>query len=384
MNRKHWFSSTFVVAMMSACASQAPSDQFTLKGTVSGMDGKYMYLSYTVDTVKVMDSVLVKDGTFEFKGKLSFAADACLCSGWNVMMAPDGMKKVYNFFIDPAEMTLVVDTADYRKSKLTGSLTQAQVDSLTMQQQAIWDEAKPIVDAMNAETDHEKQAELREQLSPYQERIGKLYKAFIVSHPSSVASARYLLFESSGMEYEELKDTYEGLSDAVKNTAYAKEVADELLAQERVMPGKPAPEFAAVDVNGDSIRLSDFRGKYVILDFWASWCVPCRKSNPHMKELYKKYGKKGLDFIYIGDNDSSPDEWKEAIKKDGIEMFHHVLRGMKIKNRSTMEFDKTNDISDKYGIHYLPTKYLIDPDGKILGRFENDELDKKLKEIFGF
>ncbi|HBB06388.1 MAG TPA: thioredoxin, partial [Bacteroides sp.] len=118
-------------------------------------------------------------------------------------------------------------------------------------------------------------------------------------------------------------------------------------------------------------------------DFWASWCVPCRKSNPHMKEMYAKWHDKGLEYVYVADNDSNPDNWRKAIKEDGLEAFHHVLRGLKVdRSNGGYKFDHTNDISEKYAIHFLPTKYLIDREGKIVGKFESDELEAKLKEIF--
>ena len=85
----------------------------------------------------------------------------------------------------------------------------------------------------------------------------------------------------------------------------------------------------------------------------------------------------------MADNDNQADVWQKAIKDDGVEMFHHVLRGMKIIDRKTFKLDRTNDISEKYAIHFLPTKYLIDKDFKIIGKFNDEELDGKLKEIFG-
>ena len=164
---------------------------------------------------------------------------------------------------------------------------------------------------------------------------------------------------------------------------YDKEVAKELETLARVQPGEPAPDFAKEDVNGKPFRLSDLRGKYVVIDFWASWCVPCRKSNPHMKEMYAKWHDKGLEYVYVADNDSNPDNWRKAIKEDGLEAFHHVLRGLKVdRSNGGYKFDRTNDISEKYAIHFLPTKYLIDREGKIVGKFESDELEAKLKEIF--
>lgn len=381
MNKKLLLNAA-IVTMMAAC-SQQPANQFTLTGTINGMENEYLYLSYLQDSVEVTDSTLVANGAFKFEGKLVKPTSATLHPKMNPYERYDS-KNVYSFFMEPTKMSIEIDTANLSKSHLTGSTIQAQVDTLLIDIQAIMDESNDIYQAMLSETDHEKQAELREQLESFNKRVNKLYQAFITSHPASIASAQYLMFQSSNMNIEDIKKAYDSFTDEVKATQWAKEVAAEIAAQERVMPGKPAPEFAALDINGDSLKLSDFKGKYVILDFWASWCVPCRKSNPHMKELYKKYNAKGLEFIYVADDDQNPDAWRKAVKDDGLEAFHHVLRGMKITDRSQMTFDKTNDISDKYAIHLLPTKYIIDKEGKIVGKFGDSELDNKLKEIFGF
>ncbi len=119
-----------------------------------------------------------------------------------------------------------------------------------------------------------------------------------------------------------------------------------------------------------------------MLDFWASWCVPCRKGNPHLKELYAKYKEKGIEFVGIADDDRAEAKWKEAVAKDGTGIWKHVRRGLKYENGV---FDTSADISGNFGIHTLPTKILIDRDGKIIGRYgeQEEELNKKLKEIFG-
>ncbi|RYG08102.1 MAG: TlpA family protein disulfide reductase, partial [Chitinophagaceae bacterium] len=140
----------------------------------------------------------------------------------------------------------------------------------------------------------------------------------------------------------------------------------------------------AIDIGGKPLSLADFKGKYVLLDFWASWCVPCREGNPHLKKLYAQYKNKGLEIIGVSDDDSKPYAWKAAVAQDQIGMWKHVLRGLK---RVGDTYDRTNDISENFGIHTLPTKILIDRNGKIVGRYggggESDEaMDKKLAEIF--
>ena len=377
---KHVFAAACVAALCAACAQQ-PKDRFTLDGTVEGWDGQYVYLTYHKDSVKVEDSTLVQGGKFHFEGSLQRVTSAMLNGKLTGDIYVPGTLRT--FYMEPTAMTIALDTADLSKSIVEGSATQAGVDSLEAQREAIMAEAKSIEDAMAKETDHEKQAEMREQLEPYQERANKLYDAYIVSHPASVAAADYMQFRIANMTFEEAQKLYDAFTPEVKQTLAAQEIAKELDVLARVRPGQPAPDFEATDVNGKPFRLSDLRGNYVVIDFWASWCVPCRKSNPHMKEMYAKYHDKGLEYVYVADNDNQPDAWRKAIEEDGLEAFHHVLRGMKMsRENGEWKFDRTNDISDKYAIHFLPTKYLIDREGNIVGKLDSDELDAKLKEIF--
>lgn len=369
-------------AILAGCAPQLPKDQFLLNGSIQGADGQYIYMTYaTNDTTTVKDSALITNGTFKFKGNLEApyrTVSLYMGNPYDYMN-----RQRCGIYIEPQIMTITIDTAKFSKPVITGSFTQAQVDSLEAQVAQIMNVAKPIQDAIAAETDHEKASALREQMEPYYEQAQQAQLAFLKTHPDSYAAPYYMRFLMGNMTYGEIKEIYDNFSNNVKRYGDVKEIEDELASLANVQPGQPAPDFVTLDVNGDSIRFSEaVKGKYVLLDFWASWCVPCRKSFPHVKELYKKYHDKGLDVFCVADNDGQPDVWRKAIKDDGVEMFHHVLRGMKIIDRKTFKVDKTNDISDKYAIHYLPTKYLIDKDFKIIGKFNDEELNAKLKELF--
>jgi thiol-disulfide isomerase/thioredoxin len=138
-----------------------------------------------------------------------------------------------------------------------------------------------------------------------------------------------------------------------------KKVAEEIRKMEIALPGNIAADFTAADTSGKAVALSDYKDKYVLLDFWASWCAPCRKSNPHLVELYKKYKSKGLSIIGIAWDDDTQRGWKKAIMKDGLGLWPNLLNGS----------NTDNDIGDKYAIHFVPTRILIDPSGKIIGRF---------------
>lgn len=138
-------------------------------------------------------------------------------------------------------------------------------------------------------------------------------------------------------------------------------------------PGRTAPEIEMKDPDGKTRKLSDLRGKVVMIDFWASWCSPCRMENPNVVKLYKKYHDKGFE-IYSVSLDKTRDAWVKAIQQDGLEWPNHVsdLKGW------------TSSGGASYGIRSVPSTVLVDRDGKIIARnLRGQELADKLKEIFG-
>lgn len=225
-------------------------------------------------------------------------------------------------------------------------------------------------------------------MEPYRKIYLERMTDYVKKYPSTALAANFLCMNTGRMTLEQLKEAYNKLDETARQTSAGKEIAAEIATLDRVAPGNPAPEIAKNDlVTGKPFALSSLKGKVVLLDFWASWCVPCRKSNPHVKALYEKYKKKGFDVVYVADNDSRPEDALKAIEQDGIKKYHHVLRGLKMlkdANGKMTGYDKSEDVSEQYAIHFLPTKYLIDRDGNIIGKVTDEELDAKLKEIFGF
>ena len=334
------------------------------------------------DTVQVTDSTRIADGAFRFLRPMEVpVAQATLYIG-NPMDYRN--VKYASLFIEPGEVSVAIDTADFMKPEVTGSAAQAENDSLNAVLAPLYARLQALRDSAAADASAGRKAELQGQQETWVDSLKAVQLAFVRSHPHSFVALSYLPFLMGDMTYDELKAVYDNMSPEVKQYGNVASVRDELAALERVQPGRPAPLFRVVSWKGDSIGIADLRGKYVLLDFWATWCVPCRKSFPHVKELYKKYHAKGLEVFCVADDDSKPDTWKEVIGKDGIQDFHHVLRGLKWDRSKGLDgMDHTNDISDLYAIHYLPTKYLIDREGNIVGKFDDEALDAKLKEIFG-
>jgi peroxiredoxin len=142
--------------------------------------------------------------------------------------------------------------------------------------------------------------------------------------------------------------------------------ADKLYPGPRV--GQPAPDIALPDVDGKTIQLSQLKGKVVVLDFWASWCGPCRNENPFNVEMYDSYKSKGFTFFSIS-LDRNKEAWKKAIKKDELTWPYHGL-------------DAQGEAANRYGVEAIPATFVIDRDGKILAiGLRGLELDAFLKKL---
>ncbi|MCD0488979.1 AhpC/TSA family protein [Pedobacter sp. MC2016-14] len=161
------------------------------------------------------------------------------------------------------------------------------------------------------------------------------------------------------------------LSKEVRESSFGKQIYARLALDEKTATGKVAPVFSMADRDRKTLSLADFRGKYVLVDFWASWCGPCRKENPNVVAAYKKYHDKGFEILGVS-LDSNKEPWLKAIATDQL-TWHHVsdLKGWK------------NEAAALYGVSSVPASFLIGPDGKVIAKdLRGEDLHKKLQMIF--
>lgn len=222
--------------------------------------------------------------------------------------------------------------------------------------------------------------ELGEKMLASRNESISIRKKFIDENPNAYSSVWLLAIISKEYNVNELKAAYDKLDKSLKNTTFGQNIVSRIEVMSATSSGGLAPDFSKPDVNGKLISLSQLMGKYVLIDFWGSWCGPCRASNPHLKELYATYKDKGFEILGIAnekasDLETSLKSWKSAIEKDDLTWLNVI------NNESDMKVD----VVKLYGIDGYPTKVLIDKQGKIIARWlgsESKELDEKLKSIF--
>jgi thiol-disulfide isomerase/thioredoxin len=280
-------------------------------------------------------------------------------------------------YLEPGNLYLAGDPSKPDSLKLTGSQSEDEWRELNNSTARVRAEMQPLTNKYNKEKDPEKAAEISTLFEPYENRIKAICYQFFLAHPNSYVTAHELAYYVTKESLDSSKRIYDNFDEELKQCDDARAVALEIKKMEAALPGNMAADFIAADMAGVPVSLSDYKGKYVLLDFWASWCPPCRQGNPHLVELFREYKAKGLNIIGIAWDDDTKDAWRKAMEKDGINLWPNVLCGA----------GTDNDIGEKYAIHFVPTKILIDPAGKIIGRFGDNNssdtaMDKMLLDVF--
>ena len=199
---------------------------------------------------------------------------------------------------------------------------------------------------------------------------------FVSQNLSSKIALDILKFKVSRKEsvkfYEKFNFLFNSLSTELKESAVGIELKEKLKNFKISRIGNSAVNFEVKDINNDDLSLKSFQEKkYILLDFWASWCAPCREDFPFLKELYAKYNIKGLEIINIS-RDENLEMWKKAVEKDRIGIWKHFS----IKENKSL-------IEEQYFVTAIPVKILIDKSGKIIGRWRSggEENKKEIKEM---
>jgi len=334
--------------LLGACQAQQSSDEFTIDVTLDSPYSGKVYLSHITDRYTMLDSIELKEATtFSFSGKLTEADDYRIASrplgfDMNVIVEPGGK---YEVTVTDKKPVIEVKSGE---EQLIMNEYLDYIRPFKEQENILGDSY------IKTEEDAAKEA-LQKQMSQLFQDKEKATIEFILKHAdtytATLLAGNLLLYT-----YPQLEEIYQQLDkERFQNAVGLKRFMEKYTeTKNKWIQGTPAPDFTTKDLKGQTVKLSDFKGKYVLLDFWASWCRPCRNKAKELKKILPELEKRGIRICGLS-MDEKREQWTKATEEDQIVW----------TNTGEVVPFKDNPIAASYKVQQLPTLFLIDPEGKV-------------------
>jgi len=324
----------FGLIILASISCSKQKEVFSLTGTTSGIENGTVLILEDTDTGEILDSALVNNNSFIFNTALK-------SSPVNAVFHSKDYANYRFVWLENNTMTFDATQTDFRNAQINGSETENKSFELSQ-----------LTDGMEKEKRRETEQD------------------FIEKNPNNLISSSMLALYSTTWGKEKTIELYEQLSASNKSNTYGKKIAHFIILNKNPKIGEHFADFEMTDTNNTSKKLSDLKGKTVLLEFWASWCGPCIQENPNLVKTYEKFKPKGFEVFAVS-LDKSKENWIKEIEKGNLNWEHvSELNG------------RDNTASLIYGINGIPDNFLIDHNGIIVGRnLRGDKLNEKLEEI---
>jgi peroxiredoxin len=364
----------------------AQTGSYTIKGKIGKVGKPAVVIISNASTRTPLDTIEMKGGNFQFKGSADEPFRASLLLFHKGLPAagvttPAGQppldRETFAFVIEPGNLK-ITSKDSLKNAVVSGSKLNDENQALQLAMKSLDDLRGQIQQLIRNSTQEEQktaefEAKYEKLYDQYSGMQKKIQMDFIKAHPDSWLCLD-LIRQAGGYQpdVKEIEPLFNGLSERVRNTKTGKEFADNLVKLHKTAIGEIAPDFTQNDPDGKPVKLSDFRGKYLLIDFWASWCGPCRQENPNVVKTYNEFKDKNFTILGVSlDRENGRDAWLKAIEKDQLTWNH--VSDLKYWN---------NEVSKLYMVRAIPDNFLIGPDGKIIARgLRGEALREKLAEL---
>jgi thiol-disulfide isomerase/thioredoxin len=362
--------------LLIACGKQPG---YVITGTIdnaglnAGLDGETVYLyEYGVKDREALDSAVVENGKFTIKGEQATPL-LCVVRFDEEVVAPNqvdaGENAPYTAVFMLENGTLKIDLSE--NPTVTGIPENDALTSLQKEMKQLRSSMEQIMQEMGSEDEAIADA-AEEKYNEMEDRVAEAVKKFIQTNPDKLTSGKLFYDFRYHLNEDARRDIIGKAGDTFKSVAGVDKMIDHLAVLEKVGVGKKFTDFEMKTPEGKAIKLSDNvgKGKVTLIDFWASWCPPCRKDIPHLAELYKQYKDKGFEIVGVS-LDRTNDAWVK-----GIQDLHIIWPQM-----SDLKFWQSEGAA-LYGVNSIPHTVLVDKDGIIIAKsLRGEALDAKLAEV---
>jgi peroxiredoxin len=326
-----------ILLCVTSVASQE-SQPFVLKGITQNLpNGKVIYIRDIISNT-IIDSLAVQENRFTYAKNFEEFPK-------HIYLHTADYAEMKSFWIEDTIITFDASRSNFEDAKILGSRTQMELNLLLSESRVVESE----------------------------DQIEAITTKYIVDYPDNRAMAAALAGYASSWGRSKVLSLYNGMSETNKASVYGRQIEQFIRLNKTHEIGDRYSDFEMENEKGELIKLSDNLGKVTLLEFWASWCGPCRKQNPELVKLYRDYHPLGFEIVSIS-LDFSKEEWEEAIKKDQLSWIH--LSDLKGRNNTACMI---------YGVNAIPDNFLIDQDGVVIGKYLwgdalKEILDEQLNE----
>ncbi len=368
-----FYSITLVSVLLILSLHAQPTIKYAITGDIKGSKYTKIYLHHKWNNEFKTDSTHIKNNTFVFKGTVSEVNMYWLNFDRNPLAAPNT-----SFFIDQSKIMVNTHQDSLYNARIKGGKEQEyyteykrMMNNFGLQQQSLYQRYNEALQKNEATSVSQTQVEFTE----LTQNVKKTLKEMIQTHSASPVSG-YIIYQefnnNPNISLAELEEVVGYLDKNFLNTKFGKLAQQKLMQINGTAIGKKIMEFVQNTPDGKPVNIRDFEGQYVLIDFWASWCGPCRVENPYVVSAYNKYKNKGFTILGVS-LDQNQNAWLKAIEKDGLTWTHiSDLKGW------------GNTVAQAFGITSIPQNILIDKQGVIIAKnLRGESLQKKLQEIFG-